>query len=239
MENHDLKTRCLLRNFHTLFNGLIITFLFMLVIVSLTSCEDQKLAKAIDGSWKIGNITMEEDGIPYTGSIMYSFVYNPKLKDRDGGLFVEFRDVEFKHNEEGITLSGNIDVSLQGDWEILNGDLILTYDESKVNVSINNFYSNIPEIAEYYNSRQLLDMYMAGEYLPGYNEPVDYFPSMDEMSEDLKKEAYQETLNELRKSGYEQTYNNIEIKDDVLTFEIEGGEKRRLTRPSGNPSDIN
>ena len=51
--------------------------LIMLVIVSLfSSCEDEKLAKQLEGTWSKEINTNDENGFAYLEEICYSFKYH-------------------------------------------------------------------------------------------------------------------------------------------------------------------
>ena len=107
-----------------------------------TSCSDADLAKAAEGKW-VNTCQLEDDeGIPYTQSTLYSFTHIDS-DAKNGGTFVEKIRIEQMEEEDGMSLNYSLASSISGEWEIIFGDLYLTYDPSTLEVAVDNFDFNL------------------------------------------------------------------------------------------------
>lgn len=106
------------------------------------SCSDADLAEAAEGQWVNTCQLKDDEGIPYTQSTLYTFNHIDD-GEKDGGTFVEKVRIEQMEEEDGMSLNYSLLSSVNGEWEIVFGDLYLTYDPSTLEVTVDNFDFNL------------------------------------------------------------------------------------------------
>lgn len=100
------------------------------------------MAKAAEGQWVNTCQLKDDEGTPYTQSTMYTFNHIDS-DSKDGGTFVEKVRIEQMEEEDGMSLNYSLLSSISGEWEIVFGDLYLTYDPSTLEVTVDNFDFNL------------------------------------------------------------------------------------------------
>ena len=101
---------------------LLIILCSILPLVLLNSCNDSKLAKEVVGTWKL-KISVDE------GSEHTYYHFN------ENGMFTETTYYYLSEVGDGIEVVVKYASTITGTWEVLVGDLDLTYDVSTLKVN--------------------------------------------------------------------------------------------------------
>lgn len=100
-----------------------------------SSCDDAELAKKLDGTWSTSHNLKDDEGTPYTEESNIKFKYVDS-NDKDGGTFIE-KTIDKIEVEESIIKAGfTSEVTISGEWEIIWGNLYMTYNPQSLNVEI-------------------------------------------------------------------------------------------------------
>lgn len=181
----------------------------LLCCLVLTSCNDEKLARQMEGTWKGSYSANYGDGNERVVQTM-TFHYDEESIE-DDGTFVEelsgtIRTTDL--DEVDGTLTCRYRFRITGRWSVDIGDLNLTYNlndceieikKSDVNLHLNNFEDHLA--------------------MKAYERETGY-----DLLNDIVKEARKEVYDELRQQ-YQQhnaedgTFANLKVTDNELSFE--------------------
>ncbi|MDR1973904.1 MAG: hypothetical protein LBQ31_04425 [Bacteroidales bacterium] len=162
---------------------------FALAIGTLSSCNDEQLTRDAVGTWKMEIET--EDGTETT--------YFALHKD---GVLEETCYYRQTETEEDITVVTKFKSTIQGTWEIVWGDLELSYELSSLNVT----YTGMD-----FPGHSGTEQEIAGAFVEAFFD--------DEI-----KSAKNELMEYLREYYATSTcFSNLEIKDSNMTMEAEDG----------------
>ena len=160
-----------------------------LAIFSLSSCDDSRLAEAADGTWE-GSFKMKDEyGTPFMQHLTYEFEHI-KSGDTDGGRFTEYRTMQRKEQESGITVTYTLKYQVEGEWEIFINDLYLTYDLQSIEVTVEDLKCS------------------------------SFFVGINYLTEEIRKNAYKMIYDDCEAvNNGEGCYANFEVDDNTLSFD--------------------
>ena len=205
---------------------------FILIIgLVLSSCEDAKLAKAVDGKWET-NITMKDEyGTPYTQRQIYDFRYEDS-GDKDGGRVTEHTITSMTEEVDDTEVSYTATSTIKGEWEVIFGDLYFTYNLSTLDVAITNVDYQISENADL-STRMDYAEAVIGMALLG-QELID----KDELAEEIRKNAYQSFYEsyELDNNDEEGSYyEDLKVAENTMSFHTADMGQMELKRVKTSP----
>lgn len=201
-------------------------FLFTMTCFILSSCEDAKLAKAVDGKWE-ANITLKDEyGTPYTQRQIYDFKYQ-ESDDKDGGIVTESTITSMTEEVDDIEVSYTTTSTIKGEWEVIFGDLYFTYNLSTLDVAITNVDYQLSENADFSTkmdyAEAAIGMALLGQELI----------NKDELTEDIRKNAYQSFYEDYESSNNEgdgSYYEDLKIGNNVMSFKTSDIGRMELKR---------
>lgn len=112
----------------------------LLTMLTMSSCDDNKLAKQLNGTWQckatLSNAeTSEGEGIEKQ-TVYQQFKY-VESNTEDGGTMKEYRDAEVKEVDlDDMTMDASYRVYVEGKWEIIAGDLYIYYNVSSLKLGL-------------------------------------------------------------------------------------------------------
>lgn len=174
----------------------VLKFAFITIIaIVFSSCNDSEMAKQLNGSWDCDMEMKDDEGNPYTQNRTLTFNY---LEDATGfgGNFTEKNITNLSGTEDDIELNCTVTSTINGKYEVIAGDLWLTYNLSSLDVSVSNVNYDLSDDADFFSALSYL-----GNALPSAmlgQEIVD------------KKEL----VKEIRRSCYQELYRNYESNND-------------------------
>ena len=190
---------------------------FILVLITgfiLSSCEDAKLAKVIDGKWET-NITLKDEyGTPYTQRQIYYFRYKDS-DDKEGGTVTEQTITSMTEEVDDIEVSYTATSTIKGEWEVILGDLYFTYNLSTLDVDITNVDYQVSENADL-STRMDYAEAAIGMALLG-QELID----KDALAEEIRKNAYQsfyESYELDNNDGEGSCYEDLKVAENAMSF---------------------
>lgn len=201
-------------------------FLFTMTCFILSSCEDAKLAKAVDGKWE-ANITLKDEyGTPYTQRQIYDFKYQ-ESNDKNGGIVTESTITSMTEEVDDIEVSYTATSTIKGEWEVIFGDLYFTYNLSTLDVAITNVDYQLSENADFSTkmdyAEAAIGMALLGQELI----------NKDELTEDIRKNAYQSFYEDYESSNNEgdgSYYEDLKIGNNVMSFKTSDIGRMELKR---------
>lgn len=201
-------------------------FLFTMTCFILSSCEDAKLAKAVDGKWE-ANITLKDEyGTPYTQRQIYDFKYQ-ESDDKDGGIVTESTITSMTEEVDDIEVSYTATSTIKGEWEVIFGDLYFTYNLSTLDVAITNVDYQLSENADFSTkmdyAEAAIGMALLGQELI----------NKDELTEDIRKNAYQSFYEDYESSNNEgdgSYYEDLKIGNNAMSFKTSDIGRMELKR---------
>lgn len=108
-----------------------------LAMFCFSSCNDAQLAEQLDGTWHTSYTQKDEDGVPYVQEQEVTFTHIAS-NTKDGGRFKEKVITAIETEEYDLDVSCKTVCTISGEWEIINGDLYMTYNLSTMNVEVKN-----------------------------------------------------------------------------------------------------
>ena len=197
--------------FRKRYGGSCLSLLFISLIFLLTACGDADLARSADGLWHARLKMKDEYGIPYTVD-QYLRLRFEESDEKDGGTFKETMQMHRSEEEEGCKVTYDAHTSIKGDWEVIFGDLYMTYDLYSLDVSIENI-----EFAPAESSNILSQLDFMGE---------DYWNlnlNKESIREEMRKTAYKQIMADYRQHNEESEnegacYIDLQVEGDKLSF---------------------
>lgn len=191
----------------------ILTILALLCSLALTSCGDAKLAKQMDGAWKGSYTVSYDDGAKEEVQKKIIFRYDEDNATEDGGSFVE--ELYGKMNNIDLemidgTMSYRYRSRITGKWEVLLGDLYLTYDIGSLEVKVGKDDIDM-------KLNRLTDQLNMFNYTLGtLSDPIK------EIAQESQKDIYRELFHQYQESNDpESCYGNIEVSENELRFDTD------------------
>lgn len=195
--------------------------LMALFVICLSSCGDAELAKKANGVWQTSIEVTEDDGTTYPQTVTLNFTYADS-KTKDGGTFVE-RVVSHLEEEEGeIVVNCTTTSTISGEWEVLMGDLHMTYNLSSLNVSITDLDFDISDDT---------DLYATSMY--GLDTSIKN-GIKDEIQREIYKNMHDEYSETNGNEGNGIRYTDLSIENDIMSFNTLDNGNIELTRVNGN-----
>lgn len=177
----------------------------MIIMVLLSSCNyDGNLAEDVSGCWSYGYKTSYDDGSKTETHVYINFNKDVGL---NGGDFMEsmVSSANYHHDEDPYTVP--YCTTIEGTWEILDGDLYQKYDISTLQV---NAYQDSIKATSYENA-------FAIAFMSQYISKSFY---LGQVAEQFNRDMYKEMFHEYK------AYNdnriacmNVEVVDSVLYFD--------------------
>ncbi len=182
-------------------------FVAMFIALFMTSCNDEDLAKAAHGVWTTGELVeIDDDGEPINYCTTYIFKYNPNAK-YDGGTFVEMCEFTTHPEHDDLITEFSATVTISGRWEIIYGDMVLTYNLSSLDVAVDNYDVTLSDDADY------------STYL-WYEEM--HSKMKREMPEEHRKATYQMFYTDYQENN-EQRCENLSIDHGFMSYDTDEG----------------
>ena len=209
------------------------TLLQVITIMSftLTACEDAKLAKEASGTWETTLNLKDEYGTPYDQHQTYTFQY---IEDdmKDGGTLIECTETTLTEESDDIEVTYTAKTSIQGKYELIWGDLYITYNLSSLDVVISNVSYKISDTADL--STQLdyaqaaIGMALLGQELI----------NKDELAEEIRKNAYKSFYETYEASNEEDEegacYKEVKIENGTMSFVTSDVGRMHLKKVNSN-----
>lgn len=206
------------------------SILLLFAGLMLPSCNDGKLTKAAEGTWQTTLQYKDEYGNPLEQELVYTFKCG---ESGDNNHFIEQITQSLEEEADDFIISYTAISTIEGDWEVLLGDLHTTYDMSTLEVTITD--------VDYELSDNI-----------SYDDALDYFESAlgaamfgqelidtDELAEEIRKEAYKTmyTLYENDNANNEEggCYPELKIEGDIMSFNADEG-LIKLVRVNSQPT---
>ena len=185
----------------------------MLLITSIFySCEDNKLAKEMEGTWTTSYISSYEDGTK--SYIDEQVTFKNENSDKGGGSFFEIRTGKEELDEDEINIKYRWISRIEGTWSIDLENLVLNYNMSTLEVEVGKEDVNFDFKGEAYLWNDWGTLIMNGFYLN------------NNLYKELKKSCYKDLFQYYAKAReYTKenglTFYNIQIKGSILSFETD------------------
>lgn len=144
----------------------------VLCVVALTSCGDSDLADAMIGRWQGEFEATDDDGATSEQSLAFDFTTSDDIMD--GGKFTEQRTETFTFEDEGLVMTCTATANITGEWEVLMGDLKLTYDLSSLDVTIDDIDARLSSDADDEENRQMAYEELRAQYQADNDEDTYY-----------------------------------------------------------------
>lgn len=179
---------------------LCILFVCMMPLFSSCVDGDSILAQAAEGAWYVDLEAKDEDGFPIRKQLTMQFRC---VEDEDGwiygGTFLERNRYSQSVQDSGIRANYSATTEISGTWEVLMGDLYLTYNLNSLEVKVGDVDLQVND----------------------WDYEMQMF--MDEYKGDFRREIYSETYRESRRNykeanDYEGAFENLEIEGNRLSF---------------------
>ena len=189
---------------------------------SLLGCENYaKLAQSAQCIWHTTMQGRDYEGTPFTQELWYKFVYMPE-NVKDGGTFIEETTFPYSSSGDGMSIRCYVTTSIQGEWEILEGDLWLTYNLNSLNITIPKLDYKITNYEIWMESQEsttdIFNQFATFLGMLGGKEPeVDKNALAEEIRKDIYPEVYFEYEIE-NNEGIGSCYENLQIENDILSF---------------------
>lgn len=180
--------------------------------ITLSSCSDNNLAQKADGCWQGEFNLKNEESLPYSLTTIYRFNYKEN-SEKDGGTFIQSNRALQQFQEDGIMVKATVLSEIKGNWEVLFGDLCLTYKLSSLEVRVTDVKYKISQKADMGTQFGIIEHELASTFTGG--------ASMKELlAEEMRKEAYQSLYARyMNDNEEEKLYTGLEINEDTLSFE--------------------
>ena len=180
----------------------------LLCSLALISCNDEKLAKQMEGTWETSYSANYDDGSENVVQTM-TFHYDEDSME-DDGTFVEVLSGTIRDTDLDVdgTLTCRYRFRITGRWSVYMGDLSLTYNlndcevevnRSDVNLHLNNFEDHLS--------------------METYKRETGEDP-LDDIVKEARKNAYEELYQQYRQHNAEDgTFVNLKVTDNEMSFE--------------------
>lgn len=181
----------------------------LLCCLAFVSCNDDKLARQMEGTWKTSYSENYGDGSERVVQTM-TFHYDEDSMEDDGTFVEELSGTITDSNLEDVdgTLTCRYRFRITGRWSVNMGDLDLTYDLNKCEVKINRSDVNL--------HLRHFDDYMA---MDEYKRETGYDP-LDDVVREARKNIYEELHQQYQQHNAEDgSFANLKVTDNQLSFE--------------------
>jgi hypothetical protein len=189
----------------------IYALLMMAVVFTLCSCNDSKIAKEMDGTWKGSYTTSYEDGTKSHVDEQITFTYDAADNEKDGGTFIEICTGQEEIDEDEINAKYRWVSKIDGTWKIELGDLYQHYDISTLEVEIGKDDVDLKINDEAWLWNDWSDLFRTSLYI------------QQTIYKNLKKETYKTLFREYQEyndqDDQEIGYVGVKINGSVLSFE--------------------
>ena len=174
--------------------------------LSVSSCNDSDLADALEGIWLSDEIeTAEGDGAKFLQQTYYEFA---KTDDAvDGGKFFEEVSGTFTMEDEGLVMSGTVISRISGTWEVLMGDLCLTYDMSSLTVDVADVDASLADDADEVSQLAFMDAHASGEF------------DKANLKEEMQNMVYEDLKSQYQADNDEgNSFSNLKVENGMMSF---------------------
>lgn len=186
-----------------------LTFCFIFSV-----CNDEKLAKAVNGRWNSSVKMKDEYGVPYTENQTYQFTYIEN-DAKNGGVVKEYVEATMMEEVSDIEVTYTIGSSICGEYEFIWGDLYIVYDLSSLDVKISNVGYKIADDTDILTKMNYvstaLDMALAGQEL------ID----KKKLTKEIQKNTYQslyENYKSANNDGDGCYCKEVNIGNNIMSF---------------------
>lgn len=198
--------------------------ILILSSVLLVSCDDADLARSADGLWYLKLNVKDEYGIPYKENQYLRFQFE-ESDVKDGGSFRETLQADQSEEEDGIKVTYKVQSTIDGEWEVIWGDLHMTYDLYSLEVKISDMKFSVSDNADIMSQWNAL------------GSVWDLSLSKKQIAEEIRKEVYQNLRQkyELDNADAENEgscYQDLQIEGDKMSFTTADVERVTLKRIS-------
>lgn len=198
--------------------------ILILSSVLLVSCEDADLARSADGLWYLKLDTKDEYGIPYTENQYLRFHFE-ESDVKDGGSFRETLQANQSEEEDGIMVTYKVQSTIEGDWEVIWGDLYMTYNLYSLEVKISDMKFSVSDNADIMSQWNALGSIW------------DLSMSKKQIAEEIRKEVYQNLRQKYEQDNADaenegSCYQELQIEGDKMSFTTADFERVTLKRIS-------
>lgn len=198
--------------------------ILILSSVLLVSCEDADLARSADGLWYLKLDTKDEYGIPYTENQYLRFHFE-ESDEKDGGTFSEKLQMDQSEEEDGIKVTYKVQSTIEGDWEVIWGDLYMTYNLYSLEVKISDMKFSVSDNADIMSQWNALGSIW------------DLSMSKKQIAEEIRKEVYQNLRQKYEQDNADaenesSCYQELQIEGDKMSFTTADFERVTLKRIS-------
>ncbi len=188
------------------FKSLLPMVMALLFGLSVSSCNDSDLADALEGIWLSDEIeTAEGDGAKFLQQTYYEFA---KTDDAvDGGKFFEEVSGTFTMEDEGLVMSGTVISRISGTWEVLMGDLCLTYDMSSLTVDVADVDASLADDADEVSQLAFMDAHASGEF------------DKANLKEEMQNMVYEDLKSQYQADNDEgNSFSNLKVENGMMSF---------------------
>lgn len=176
------------------------------------SCNDTKLAQQLDGSWQGGYSVSYDDGSKEYINETLEFSYNGDRED-DNGTFTELLEGKMHLTDTDGSMACNYRSRIEGQYEVLAGDLYLYYNVSTLTVDVD---ENDIDIAFDHALDQLEYEAASVEYITStLRSPKE------EMAKEAKKEIYRTLFHQYKQTDEGVGFLDLKVSDTEMSFDTE------------------
>lgn len=183
----------------------------LLCCLLFTSCDDEKLAKQMEGTWQSSYVTTYDTGAKERIEKVMTFMYDESDEMEDGGTFVE----ELYGNTKDIELvfvDGTVDCryrsSIRGTWSVDFGDLYLTYNVATLEVEVKNSDVDLKL------NRVTDQLNMAGYMMETFSNPKD------DIVREAQKNIYKELFHHYKQHNADDgAFADLKVSVAEMSFE--------------------
>lgn len=194
-----------------MYNKLKIISAAILCCLVLTSCNDEKLAKQLEGTWRSSYVATYDTGIKDRVEQVMTFQYDGNDESKDGGTFVE----ELYGNAKDIELmfvDGTVDCRyhcfIRGTWSVDFGDLYLTYNVNTLEVEVNQ--SDVDLKLKRFTDQMNMVSYM----METWSDP------RDDLIKEIQKNIYKELFHLYKRQNTDDgAFVDLEVSETKMSYE--------------------
>lgn len=202
-------------------------FLFVVTVLTFTSCNDNTLARQLEGTWK-GGVTISYDDQSKERQDIYLKFHYVESDYEDGGTVTETRYCHVKDVDlDDMTMDADYRTFIQGKYEILNGDLYIKYDVSTLKVEL-----GVDDINLHYNNTLAALRTLAG--MLGDYTPYD-------IANDLQKEIYKDLFHQYQDDtddDGEAAFLNLKVGANNMNFDTDDAGTVHLTKTKDSTNSV-
>lgn len=187
--------------------------------LAFTSCNDEKLAKQMEGTWQCSYTNAYDTGEKERVKQVMTFHYDESEDGEDGGTFVEelygsVKDIDL------VFVDGTIDCryhsSISGTWSVELGDLYLTYDVATLEVELDRNDVDLKL------NRMVDQLEMAGYMMETFSDPKDDFVR------EAQKDCYKELFHQYKQQNADDG-GFVDLKVSATEMSFETSDLGRMT----------